>query len=161
MIITLNKVKEIVQKSKLDSYVFGGVFDLVHAGHVDFLKKAKKDNSILIYVAPADDFVKSRKGVGRPVQDQKTRSVIVDNMKQVDYTILANNLLKPTDVPLINYVLKIKPSYFILGEDSLERLKHFLPLLKDNSIKVIIQKIKKIDSTTNIILKIKNKTNPH
>jgi bifunctional ADP-heptose synthase (sugar kinase/adenylyltransferase) len=77
-------------------------------------------------------------------------------MKQVDYVILSKDLMTPTDNSLVNYVLYLKPKYFLIGDDSKERLKIFFDQIKKNGTTIIIQNIKKVNSTTDIINKIKN-----
>ena len=48
-----------------------GVFDVVHSGHLNYLKKAKQFGDILIISVTSDRFV--NKGPGRPVFDINQR----------------------------------------------------------------------------------------
>ncbi|NWF89288.1 MAG: D-glycero-beta-D-manno-heptose 1-phosphate adenylyltransferase [Ignavibacteriaceae bacterium] len=65
-----------------------GVFDLIHAGHVDYLTKAKALGDILIVGMNTDDSVKRIKGDKRPILKQNERAFIISNIKAVDYVVL-------------------------------------------------------------------------
>jgi D-glycero-beta-D-manno-heptose 1-phosphate adenylyltransferase len=62
-----------------------GVFDLIHAGHVDYLIKAKALGDLLIVALNSDKSVKRIKGEKRPILQQDERAFIISNLKPVDY----------------------------------------------------------------------------
>jgi len=64
-----------------------GVFDLIHAGHVDYLTKAKALGDILIVGMNTDESVRSIKGDKRPILNQDERAFLVSSLKPVDYVI--------------------------------------------------------------------------
>ena len=51
-----------------------GCFDILHAGHVDYLAKAKEKGDILILGLNSDDSVKRLKGEKRPIINQRERA---------------------------------------------------------------------------------------
>ena len=88
--IALTELKTIRSKLKSSGkkVVFtNGVFDLIHAGHVDYLLKAKSWGDILIVGLNSDDSVKRIKGEKRPILIQEERAFILSNLKPVDYVI--------------------------------------------------------------------------
>ena len=66
-----------------------GSFDLFHVDHLIYLEGAKKQGDILIVAVKSDNAVK-RKNPERPIINQIDRATIVDNIKPVDYTIIAD-----------------------------------------------------------------------
>ena len=69
-----NRLKLKASKKKV---VFtNGVFDLIHAGHVDYLSKAKELGDVLIVGLNTDDSVKRIKGNKRPILKQEERAFI-------------------------------------------------------------------------------------
>ena len=88
--ITLTELKTIRAKLKSSGkkVVFtNGVFDLIHAGHVDYLLKAKSLGDVLIVGMNSDDSVRRIKGEKRPILNQEERAFILSNLKPVDYVI--------------------------------------------------------------------------
>jgi rfaE bifunctional protein nucleotidyltransferase chain/domain len=65
-----------------------GCFDLLHQGHVDYLSKAADQGNILIVGLNTDASVSRIKGSGRPVQDEKSRSLILAALRFVDAVVL-------------------------------------------------------------------------
>jgi rfaE bifunctional protein nucleotidyltransferase chain/domain len=65
-----------------------GVFDILHAGHVEYLAKAKALGDILIVGVNRDSSVRRIKGPGRPLQAERDRAIIVAALKPVDYVVL-------------------------------------------------------------------------
>lgn len=88
-----------------------GVFDLIHAGHVDYLSKAKKLGDVLIVGLNSDESVRRIKGDKRPILKQDERSFIVSNLKPVDYVILFDE-----DTPE-KIISEIIPDILVKGAD--------------------------------------------
>lgn len=65
----------------------GGCFDILHPGHVFFLKEAKKAGDILIVLLESDKKVRELKGLNRPVQTQKDRAKVLSALRYVDRVI--------------------------------------------------------------------------
>lgn len=85
---TVEELLKIIKdlKSENKKIVFtNGVFDILHAGHVDYLNKAKQSGDILIVGLNSDNSVKRIKGKKRPVVNQNERAFIISNLKAVDY----------------------------------------------------------------------------
>ena len=102
-----NKVKKKIKKKKI--ILCHGVFDLLHAGHLDYFESAKKFGDILIVSITSDKFV--NKGPGRPYFDEKKRIRMIQSLEIVDYVYLNNYLTAE------NVIEKFKPSFYVKGPD--------------------------------------------
>lgn len=126
-----NQGKIIVQTS--------GVFDLVHPGHISYLKKCKELGDILVVLVPSDEFVRQRKGANRPLQDQSSRAIIVDALKPVDYVVCTNKNYSADNTPTgifigerigTNIIVDISMNYWQKHLKSLAALDIDLKILK-------------------------------
>ena len=111
---SLQEIKKIRLKLKAEgkNVVFtNGVFDLIHSGHVDYLKKAKKLGDVLIVGLNSDDSVKRIKGDKRPILNQAERAFILSNIKPVDYVVIFEE-----DTPA-NLISEIIPDILVKGAD--------------------------------------------
>jgi rfaE bifunctional protein nucleotidyltransferase chain/domain len=111
---SLSEIKAIRSKLKASNnkVVFtNGVFDLIHAGHVDYLSKAKKLGDILIVGLNSDDSVRRIKGEKRPILKQEERAFILSNLKPVDYVVLFD---EETPEKLISEII---PDILVKGAD--------------------------------------------
>lgn len=88
-----------------------GCFDILHKGHVSYLKQAKKLGDILIIGLNSDASVKMLKGESRPVNNQRDRAYILEALEIVDYIVIFNE-----DTPL-ELIKKIKPDILVKGGD--------------------------------------------
>ncbi|MBL1212391.1 MAG: D-glycero-beta-D-manno-heptose 1-phosphate adenylyltransferase [Ignavibacteriae bacterium] len=62
-----------------------GCFDILHAGHVDYLNKARAFGDVLIVALNTDASVKRLKGNKRPIVKEEERAFVMANLKAVDY----------------------------------------------------------------------------
>ena len=62
----------------------GGCFDLLHFGHISFLKQAKKLGDYLLILLESDENVKRLKGEGRPFHSQQQRKEMLESLSFVD-----------------------------------------------------------------------------
>ena len=88
-----------------------GCFDLLHVGHVRYLKQAKALGDILMVGFNTDASVQKLKGPTRPVQNENDRAEILASLDAVDHTIL---FAEETPLKLIE---AIKPDYLVKGGD--------------------------------------------
>ena len=110
----INELAEIRKEFKLQNkkVVFtNGVFDILHAGHVDYITKAKSKGDVLIVAVNSDSSVKKIKGELRPVVPQNERAFIISSLKPVDYVVIFNEET-PYEV-----IKKIIPDVLVKGAD--------------------------------------------
>ncbi len=65
----------------------GGCFDILHVGHIEFLKGAKKKGGTLFVLLESDENIKKIKGHKRPINTQGDRATILSSLSMVDYVI--------------------------------------------------------------------------
>lgn len=86
----------------------GGCFDILHAGHIDFLKAAKSHGDTLLILLESDASVTKRKGKMRPINPQTARAQLLASLPSVDYVIVLQDILK--DKEYDDLVLRVKPA---------------------------------------------------
>ncbi|MBX3008674.1 MAG: D-glycero-beta-D-manno-heptose 1-phosphate adenylyltransferase [Melioribacteraceae bacterium] len=114
MILSVNELITIRLQLKHENkkVVFtNGVFDILHAGHVDYINKAKDKGDILIVALNSDLSVKKIKGENRPIVPQYERGFIISNLKAVDYVTFFDEET-PYEV-----IKKLIPDVLIKGAD--------------------------------------------
>lgn len=109
---TLYDLAKIVNKLKKEGGKIvhcHGVFDLIHPGHIRYLKSAKKYGDVLVVTITADEFV--RKGPGRPIFKENLRAEFLASIEYVDYVAINHSY---SAVPAIKL---LKPDFYIKGPD--------------------------------------------
>jgi rfaE bifunctional protein nucleotidyltransferase chain/domain len=86
-----------------------GIFDLIHAGHIRYLKSARDEGDVLFVTVTADEFV--NKGPGRPVFSQELRAENLGYLSFVDF-VAVNNA-----ATAVNVLSEIKPHAYVKGPD--------------------------------------------
>lgn len=89
----------------------GGCFDILHYGHVVFLKKAKKKGKCLIVALESDEFIRQKKKK-EPVHSQRQRAEILASLRDVDVVVLLPYLEKYEDY--LSLVQKVRPQYIAI-----------------------------------------------
>ena len=92
---SLSDLKTIVVPLKKQGKKIGftnGCFDLIHIGHIKYLRAAKKLCDILIVAINSDKSVKSLKGNKRPLFPQNERAEILSAFEFVDYVVIFDEL---------------------------------------------------------------------
>jgi rfaE bifunctional protein nucleotidyltransferase chain/domain len=71
------------------TFVFtNGCFDVLHPGHVELLRQAKRQGHYLMVGLNSDRSVHALKGDGRPVQNQAARSTVLSALADVDGVVV-------------------------------------------------------------------------
>jgi len=113
-ILSIDEIVEIRNqlKSQNKKVVFtNGTFDILHAGHVDYLNKSKAFGDVLIVGLNSDSSMKKIKGDTRPLVKQRERAFILANLKAVDFVTIFNE-----DTPY-EILKKIIPDVLVKGAD--------------------------------------------
>jgi rfaE bifunctional protein nucleotidyltransferase chain/domain len=87
-----------------------GCFDLLHVGHVRYLKKAREIGDLLVVGLNSDASVSFLKP-GRPINRQADRAEVLSALACVDYVCIFD---EPTPYELINY---LSPDVLVKGGD--------------------------------------------
>jgi len=128
-----------------------GCFDIIHAGHIDLLERAKKLGDKLIVGINSDESVRSIKGAGRPILGQDERAAILEALESVDEVKIFGDL---TPEALIK---ELKPDVLVKGGDWKESEIIGADFVKENGGEVYSIPLKEGYSTTNIVEKIGRK----
>ena len=88
-----------------------GCFDLLHAGHVEVLQRAKSFGDILVVALNSDASVRRLKGQKRPIQNQQDRAKILAALACVDYVTVFDE-----ETPA-NLISVLKPAVLVKGGD--------------------------------------------
>ena len=88
-----------------------GCFDLLHPGHVDYLKKANKLGQVFIIAINTDNSVKALKGNSRPINNLKYRTEMLESLEIADYVVSFDE-----ETPL-SLIKKIEPDILVKGGD--------------------------------------------
>jgi FAD synthetase len=102
----------------------GGCFDLLHFGHISFLKEAKKLGTHLIVALESDESASRMKGPARPIHTQKQREEMLLSLSFVDEVILLPPL--KTDQEYLDLVIKVSPDVIAItqGDPIKEKKQH-------------------------------------
>ena len=142
-----NNIREInINDFKKDLIFTNGVFDILHKGHLDLLKFAKKNSKKLIVGINSDKSVKLNKGNSRPFNSLNKR---VQNLKK---TNLIDEIIVFNEKTPLRLIKKLKPDLIIKGSDY-----KYVNIIGTSISNAIIFKKKNNLSSTEILNKIRNK----
>jgi D-beta-D-heptose 7-phosphate kinase/D-beta-D-heptose 1-phosphate adenosyltransferase len=88
-----------------------GCFDIMHAGHVQYLREARAQADVLVVGLNSDGGVRALKGPTRPINPAESRAFVLAGLQAVDYLVLFD---EPTPLTLIE---AIRPDVLVKGAD--------------------------------------------
>jgi D-beta-D-heptose 7-phosphate kinase/D-beta-D-heptose 1-phosphate adenosyltransferase len=130
-----------------------GCFDLLHLGHVRYLAQARSFGDALVVALNSDRSVRTLKGEGRPILNERERAEVLAALQAVDYVVIFDEgtpreliakllpdvLVKGGDWPLDEIVGRVEVE--AAGGKVLS-----LPYVEGSSTTDIIKKIKDLPS---------------
>ncbi len=138
-------------RKKLDGVVLiGGVFDVLHAGHIEHLEEAKSLGNYLIVHVASDKRVAKKKGKDRPFMPQEDRSKILAAIRHVDFVFIE-------DVPHYDrrIIDMLRPDVLMLNsEAATDEIKEYIATI-DSVLSVVISDAPKRNYSSKIIEKLK------
>lgn len=130
-----------------------GCFDLIHIGHIRYLKKAKELGDFLLVAINSDSSIKKIKGPNRPIINEVERAEIIASLKFVDFVIIFSETTPQRIIQKILPDILVKGSDWkieeIVGREIVEKNGGkvlTIPLVEGASTSSIIEKIIKIYS---------------
>ncbi|MFQ5620375.1 MAG: adenylyltransferase/cytidyltransferase family protein [Candidatus Nanoarchaeia archaeon] len=125
-----------------------GTFDLVHPGHIDFFRQAKKHGKRLIVVVARDKTIENVKGE-MPKFDELTRLDAVSSVPEVDKAVLGSEgdkyeIIRDMDPD----VICLGYDQFVFVDELEDKLKSF-----DMDIKILRMKAHKPEKYKSGLLK--------
>jgi D-beta-D-heptose 7-phosphate kinase/D-beta-D-heptose 1-phosphate adenosyltransferase len=88
-----------------------GCFDILHAGHVQYLREAKAQGDVLVVGLNSDHSVRELKGPTRPITCQAERALVLSALASVDYVTIFD------DHTPLELVQTLKPDVLVKGAD--------------------------------------------
>lgn len=126
-----------------------GCFDVLHAGHVQYLNEARAQADVLVVALNSDSSVKALKGADRPVNPVEARAAVLAGLQSVDYVTIFNEL---TPFKLIEAIC---PDVLVKGADYQKSEVVGADIVEKNGGRVHLATIRDGYSTTNLIEKIR------
>ncbi len=149
-VITLRTLlKELPKARKGKKVVFtNGCFDILHAGHVRYLKKARSLGGMLVVGMNSDSSVRMIKGEKRPIVPGRERAEVLSALECVDYVV---QFSEDTPAKLIEAIC---PDVLAKGADWAARDIVGGEFVRKNGGRVARITLLKGRSTTNIIRRV-------
>jgi len=155
-LVTSAELTNIIKQARQQGRKFAwtnGCFDIIHAGHVDYLERSKTYGDFLVVGLNSDASVKKLKGDFRPIFSEQDRAKVLCSITYVDYVVIF------TDKSPIKMIELLKPDYYIKGGDyTIDTIDQnerkvvegyggkivLLPMVAGVSSSIIVEKIKKL-----------------
>ncbi len=133
--------------------VVGGTFDIIHVGHIRFLREAKKiaGGGELIVIVARDSTVKRTKG-HEPIFNERERLEIVQSLKPVDVAVLGKE-----DLNIFEILKELKPDVVVLGYDQKISEDLLLEWARKNNLKLEVIRLPKFSSRIDSSSKVREK----
>lgn len=140
---------------KLDCYrsrgktiVFtNGCFDVLHRGHIEYLRFCKEQGDIFVLGLNSDNSVRQLKGTSHPINTQHDRAAVLASLESIDYIVIFD------DQSSLDTIVAIKPDVLIKGrvwEDKVVIGQEFVearggklifaPLFEGKSLTAVVKK---------------------
>ncbi len=140
-----------IWRFKGEKIVFtNGCFDILHAGHIEYLSKAKDLGSVLILGLNTDASVRRIKGENRPVNNEEARAIVLASLQFIDAVVLFDE-----DTPY-ELIKLIQPNILVKGSDYRPENIVGSDIVKQNGGKIETIDFVEGYSTTSILNKIRN-----
>jgi len=126
----------------------GGVFDILHPGHVGMLWEARSHGDVVIAVVARDLHLKEKS----PVISEQDRLAMIDSLKPVDAAILGS------ESSYLDTIRKVCPDVIAIGYDQEDDLKRSKGIITRNDLSISLVRLSRSDrelSTSKILSMIK------
>lgn len=127
-----------------------GVFDILHTGHLHYLRQAKAMGDELVVIVACDSTVRRRKH--EPITPEKMRAELVGSLKPVDLALVGE------DGDMYRIVLELKPDIIALGFDQHFKEQDLQAELKKRGLQTKVLRVSQcsedLTATRKIIQKI-------
>ncbi|MBI2432934.1 MAG: D-glycero-beta-D-manno-heptose 1-phosphate adenylyltransferase, partial [Candidatus Hydrogenedentes bacterium] len=111
---TVEQLKPIVKKLKNEGKRVvwtNGCFDILHAGHITYLIRARQQGDVLVVGLNSDKSVKENKGPERPVVNERDRALVLSALEPVDFLVIFD------DKTPMRLLAELQPSVYAKGGD--------------------------------------------
>lgn len=127
-----------------------GCFDVLHRGHVEYLRFCRQHGDIVVVGMNSDSSVRTIKGPERPINNEQDRAIVLAALEMVDYICIFD---EPDPLRLI---MKVKPDVLVKGEDWAEKGVVGREFVESRGGKVVLARLVEGRSSTGTIEKMKS-----
>ena len=124
-----------------------GAFDILHAGHAEFLEKARAMCDALVVGVNTDESVRAYKGPSRPVVPQDQRVRLIASLRSVDFVFLFSERRNAQNIEAL------KPNFYIKAGDYTKDGLTSSDVVEKHGGKAVLIPIATATSTTDLIRK--------
>lgn len=128
-------------RSRIRVVLVGGVYDILHVGHLSALTEAKTHGDVLVVVIATDLTVETLKG-RRPVFPEEDRRALVDSLRPVDAAILG---YEDVGMGYHQVIDEVKPDIIALGYDQDSLARTITEFVNRKKIGIKIVRLSKFD----------------
>jgi D-beta-D-heptose 7-phosphate kinase/D-beta-D-heptose 1-phosphate adenosyltransferase len=125
-----------------------GCFDVLHAGHVQYLQEARAQADVLVVGLNSDASIRALKGPGRPINPVAARTLVLSALQAVDYVTVFD---EPTPLELIQ---AIRPDVLVKGADYRKSEVVGADFVESHGGRVHLAALREGYSTTNILRRL-------
>lgn len=154
-IISISEAIKISNKLRSENksiVLVGGCFDILHVGHIEFLRKAKEKGDYLFVILENNEKIKKIKGENRPINNQEDRAKVLEALIFTDYIIPLKNMENDEDYDQL--ILNLKPAIIATTKgDPFRKHKERQAKLVDGKVIDVVERISK-RSTSELAEKI-------
>ena len=122
-----------------------GCFDVLHAGHVAYLRAAAQEADLLVVAVNTDASIRRLKGPDRPLNHQDDRLLVLSELESIDYLVLFDD-----DTPL-DLIRAIEPDALMKGADYQKHEVVGADVVEASGGRVVLVPLVEGRSTTNLI----------
>ncbi len=127
-----------------------GCFDVLHRGHVEFLKFCRAQGDVVVVGLNSDSSVRAIKGPDRPLNNQYDRASVLAALETVDYITVFD------EPQPLNLITKLKPDVLVKGQDWAQKGVIGREFVESYGGKVVLAPLVEGKSSTAVIDKMKS-----
>ena len=138
-------------RQQKETIVFtNGCFDVLHRGHIEFLKFCKAEGDVVVLGLNSDSSARQIKGPGRPINNQHDRAAVLAALETVDYIVIFD---EPDPLKTIE---KVRPDILVKGADWADKGVIGRQFVESDGGKVVLAPLVEGKSSTATIEKIQS-----
>jgi len=126
-----------------------GCFDIIHLGHIEYFRFAKREGDILVVAVNGDESIRRLKGPKRPIIAEDDRLSVLEELQSIDYLIRFD---EDTPIPLLE---ALKPDVLVKGADYTKEKVVGWEIVESYGGRVALAPLVDGRSTSSVIAKIK------
>ena len=107
----IQTIAENLRKNGKKIVFTNGCFDILHAGHVSYLSRAKQMGDVLVVGLNSDRSVREIKGSSRPVNSENARAIVLSALEAVDFVVVFG------ERDPLRLICTVKPHVLVKGSD--------------------------------------------